>query len=130
MRPLLQLHLLGRVSLTLASGAPAPGALLQPRKLALLAYLALEQRPVPRHELAALMWGHVTDDRARASLNQLLHSIRTHVPRDPFIAEGSAVRLDPAVVSCDAVDFYGISATFALSSWCDVRTPRSCPASY
>lgn len=42
------------------------------KALALLAYLAFEQRPVPRSELAALLWPETPEEQSRASLRQEL----------------------------------------------------------
>src|SRR5688500_9632207 len=63
---------LGTLALTGAGDAPALG----PRKLALLAYLALATRPLTRDRLAELFWGDRDDARARHSLREALSALR------------------------------------------------------
>jgi DNA-binding SARP family transcriptional activator len=103
--PRLHLQLLDHVQAG-TTLAPAPAPLQQPRKLAVLAYLVLEARPVPRAELATLLWGETTDESARKSLRQILHAIRLDCGFDPFIADRNFVRLDPRYVTCDVLQFY------------------------
>ena len=72
-----------RLSLTLLGGFQArlePGsavALPTRKSQALLAYLALPPgRAHPRDKLAALLWGGIREDSARASLRQTLFVVR------------------------------------------------------
>jgi DNA-binding SARP family transcriptional activator len=75
---------MGRLSLTLLGGfqarvqAGAPPLSLPIRKAqALLAYLALPPGQAhPRDKLAALLWGGIREDSARASLRQALFAVR------------------------------------------------------
>jgi DNA-binding SARP family transcriptional activator len=103
---LLQLQLLDRVQAGPADGSPGTPALQQPRKLAVLAYLALADRPVPRTELATLLWGDTTDASARGSVRQVLHAIRTDCGFDPFIADRSTIQLNDKYIFCDVVQCY------------------------
>lgn len=104
--PLLELQLLGDISLKARDGETPPAELLQPRKLALLSYLAVEARVVSRTEMAGVLWGDVPEVRARASLSQLIHTIRRACPVDPFSAEGQGLRLRTDVVACDVAILY------------------------
>src|SRR5687767_6018357 len=74
---------MARLSLTLLGGLQARldpgGTLVLPtrKSQALLAYLALPPgRAHPRDKLAALLWGGIRDDSARASLRQALFAVR------------------------------------------------------
>ena len=144
---LLQLQLLDHVQAGPADGSPAPAALQQPRKLAVLAYLALADRPVPRTELATLLWGDTTDASARRSLRQVLHAIRIDCGFDPFIADRSTLQLNDKHIFCDVVQCYralafnptaetvaGYAGAFmpgftigggsAFDDWCDAQRNR------
>ncbi|HSO99574.1 MAG TPA: AAA family ATPase [Solirubrobacteraceae bacterium] len=62
------------------------------RPWALFAYLALEDRPVPRAELAARFWPDVLDQSARASLRSALWSLRRQIG-DALAVDGDHVEL-------------------------------------
>src|SRR5258708_17166110 len=86
---------MARLSVTLLGGFQArlePGsavALPTRKSQALLAYLALPPgRAHPRDKLAALLWGGIREESARASLRQALFAIRK------ALRETSAVRQD------------------------------------
>ena len=73
---MIQLQTLGRVRLQGdASGDDAGPASAQPKRVALLAYLALvsARGPVRRDTLLALFWPELGDDEARRALRQALH---------------------------------------------------------
>lgn len=100
------LRLLGRFETVSASGSALniPGA----RAQLLLARLALAQgRPLDRSMLSTMLWGERADAQARASLRQLIWTIRQalkSVP-DALVADGDLIRLDPVVVGTDVVLF-------------------------
>jgi DNA-binding SARP family transcriptional activator/tetratricopeptide (TPR) repeat protein len=86
------------------------GALSLPtrKSQALLAYLALSLgRAHPRDQLAALLWGGIRQESARASLRQALFAIRKGLgdSSQALRLEGDTVALDPAAVDVDAVTF-------------------------
>src|SRR5262245_41060516 len=97
---------MAKLSLTLLGGfqarVGAGGALSLPTRKAqaLLAYLALPVgRAHPRDKLAALLWGGIRDESARASLRQALFSIRRGLGgADGALRHGDALALDPASV--------------------------------
>src|SRR5919108_17 len=76
---MIQLQTLGRVRLQGdRSGGDAGPAAAQPKRLALLAYLALMsgRGPVRRDVLLALFWPELGDEEARRALRQALHYLR------------------------------------------------------
>ena len=99
-----------RLSVTLLGGFEArldgARALVLPTRKAqaLLAYLALPAGRVhPRDKLAALLWGGIRDESARASLRQALFSIRKALDADSVLRQdGDALALDLASVEVDA----------------------------
>jgi DNA-binding SARP family transcriptional activator len=102
----LRLQLLGRVDVEVTSASDIGTALHQPRKIALLAYLACEDRPVARDELATLFWGESPEARARASLNQLIHSVRRDLGSAVLETAGRNLALAAGRVGCDLLEFY------------------------
>jgi len=106
---------MAKLSLTLLGGFQArlelgPALALPTRKAqALLAYLALPPGQAhPRDKLAALLWGGIREESARASLRQALFSIRKALgdgERDVLRQEGDALSLVPGAIEVDAVLF-------------------------
>jgi DNA-binding SARP family transcriptional activator len=106
---------MAKLSLTLFGGFQArleggPALALPTRKAqAMLAYLALPPgRAHPRDALAALLWGGIREDSARASLRQALFSIRKalgDVERDVLRQEADTLALAPAAVAVDTAMF-------------------------
>jgi len=68
------------------------------KPLALLAYLAVERRPVPREEVAALLWPDADGARARASVRQALWTLRQALGQDCFASD------DPISLAHGAVE--------------------------
>ncbi len=71
---------------------------------ALLIHLACTDRPVSRPALAALLWGEMPEEAARANLRQILTKLRKAVA-DCLVIEGNAVALHAGECWCDAVAF-------------------------
>jgi len=67
---------------------------------ALLAYLALQPgRPIPREQLATLLWGNSATEQARQSLRQCLAALRNALGPDasePIVADTVSVMLTPS----------------------------------
>ncbi|GMV09416.1 MAG: hypothetical protein AMXMBFR55_11500 [Gemmatimonadota bacterium] len=82
--------------------------LAQPKRLALLAYLACA-RPAgfrSRDTILALFWPESDTERARNSLRQALHHLRRGMGEDAITTRGEReVGIDPAIVICDASRF-------------------------
>ncbi len=92
-----------RVTLKVLSGAwiqlGAGGVRITARKkVALLAYLALDRHSAPRDLLAGLIWGDVPDAKARSSLRQALSELRSQHPalNRALLIDRRMVTLDPA----------------------------------
>ena len=102
-----ELLTLGRVRLVTgdAAGSPPPGA--QPKRAALLAYLALEttSRPVRRDALLALFWPELGEDEARRALRQGLYHLRRLVGEEAIVTAGDEISLREGAFRCDAVAF-------------------------
>jgi DNA-binding SARP family transcriptional activator len=70
------------------------------KPLALLAYLAVERRPVSREELATVLWPEADSARARASVRQALWTLRQALGQECF-ASDDPVALADGVVETD-----------------------------
>jgi predicted ATPase/DNA-binding SARP family transcriptional activator len=102
---------------------------------ALLAYLAVEaQRPLPRAELAALLWPDQPEKSARGSLSQALTTLRNALgdkaaPSPLLLADAQSVQLDPSSaveVDVDAVQFLALVRASATHAHRSVRTCAPC----
>jgi DNA-binding SARP family transcriptional activator len=113
-----------RLRLTLLEGfelrldrEPVP---LPPSSQKLVAFLALHDRPIPRAHVAGILWWHVPDDRARASLRSVLWRLRRS---DVAVVESLTGRLSLATdVSVDARELVTVArrATDRSVAWEDV----------
>src|SRR5438132_3471730 len=105
---MIELRMLGRLSLTGSDGREVRGLLGQPRRLALLAYLAAAspQGFHRRDTLLALFWPELDQEHARAALRQALHVVRDALGGDAVTSRGDEeIGLDVAQVSCDVAAF-------------------------
>src|SRR5436309_15416991 len=103
---MIELRMLGRLSLTGADGREVRALLGQPRRLALLAYLAAASPPGfhRRDSLLALFWPELDQEHARAALRQALHVVRDALGADAVTSRGDGeIGLDFAEVSCDVL---------------------------
>jgi DNA-binding SARP family transcriptional activator len=105
---MIELTLLGKVEVR-GAGGPDGGALPRsPKRLALLAYLAVEgvgtyQR---RDTLVALLWPEMDQGRARSALRSLLRLLRRDLGEGVLVNRGQEeVGLDPERITCDAGRF-------------------------
>src|SRR5438128_4085886 len=101
----LSITLLGGLQARLGNGRAL--ALPTRKSQALLAYLALPLgRAHPRDKLAALLWGGIRDDSARASLRQALFAIRRALGDTAALQQdGDTLALRPGAVDVDATAF-------------------------
>ncbi|HET7233643.1 MAG TPA: BTAD domain-containing putative transcriptional regulator [Longimicrobium sp.] len=105
---MLYLRVLGAVALD-REGDPGPRALVaQPKRLALLVYLALARPrgPQRRDQLLARFWPGSGDERGRGALRLALHALRKAL--GPHVLAGSGgqeVGLAPGALWCDALEF-------------------------
>jgi predicted ATPase/DNA-binding SARP family transcriptional activator len=106
--PPLELRTLGSVELRDAQGRELEEVLHQPKRLALLIYLAVA---APggfhrRDSIVALFWPELSDKRARNALSKGIHFLRLHLGSDVVESRGAAeIGVDPDRVWCDAVVF-------------------------
>jgi DNA-binding SARP family transcriptional activator/tetratricopeptide (TPR) repeat protein len=104
---LLRLTLLGGFELGPEGGEPI--ALPRKKAQALLAYLGLHPSEIqPRDKLAALLWGELSDERARHALRQCLVDLRKALsPLAPsvLVIEPESVRLDADGLEIDVAVF-------------------------
>ena len=103
---MIQLRLLGHPALEGAPGSEASVLLSQPKRLALLAYLAAAGKSLrPRDRVLGALWPDQPEERARHSLNQGLHVLRRELGLDAVVTRGELLGLDPHIVRCDVVAF-------------------------
>src|SRR6266568_5005377 len=105
---MVEFRLLGSVSLTSGEGRDATSLLGQPRRLALLAYLAAATpRGIQRRDqLLTLFWPELDQGHARAALRQALHVLREELGPHVLVCRGDEeVGLDFDVVRCDVAEF-------------------------
>ena len=106
---MIEFRLLGKISLTNDDGAELDALLRQPKRLALLAYLA---SPAPgtwhrRDLLLALFWPELDTARARTSLRSALYSLRQALGEDVLRARGDEeVSIEPARMTTDLADVW------------------------
>ena len=102
----IQLHVLGAVDVRDAGGRPVGALLAQPRRLALLAMLAIESMDgaCMRERLMATFWPDHPPAQAAANLRQALAFLRRLLGDGVIVAHGrQALAVDPARLACDAV---------------------------
>lgn len=87
---MIRLTLLGRLALVDPAGESLQRILSQPKRVAVLAYLALAGPGTfrRRDSLLALFWPDATEERARRSLNQTLHFLRQAFGGDTIVSRG------------------------------------------
>src|SRR5918996_2738756 len=104
---MIQLTTLGEIDLRRSDGHPASSVLQQPRRFALLCYLAVADRtPVSRDTLLGLFWPEKPEEDARHDLSQAIHYLRRSLGAEVIRGGGSeGFGIDPAALSCDAREF-------------------------
>src|SRR5262245_52550324 len=104
---MIELTTLGRVRLVGGDGSDSTTSGAQPKRIALLVYLALETvvAPVRRDSLLALFWPELGDDEARRALRQGLHHLRRVVGDDVIVATGDELSVRNDAFRCDAAAF-------------------------
>ena len=105
--PVLEFRLLGPAELRRPADGDLQAILRQPKRLALLAYLAAstEHRFVRRDVLLALFWPEVDTRRARNRLRQALHFLRSDLDGAIVTRGEEEVGIDRTRLWCDVVAF-------------------------
>src|SRR5437867_8542598 len=105
---MIELQTLGAVDLRDADGREIRPVLAQPKRLALMAYLAVA-RPHGFHRrdaLLALFWPELDQERARAALRKAVHVVRRGVGAGVLLGRGDEeLGLAEGAVRCDVVAF-------------------------
>lgn len=118
-RPGLVLHLLGGLDLVGHTGA-TPTLLRQPKRVALLAYLAAGPQGGYRRRdsLIGVFWPDSDPESARHSLRQALYVLRKGIGSSAIRTRGDEeVGLDPAAIESDAARFQALARDgFALEA--------------
>jgi len=106
---------LGGLQLLDADDQPAAPLTKHPRKLALLAVLALAHRPISRDVLVEMFWGEQDERRARHSLSDALSEIRQVLGATAVSARRDTVALDAELPL--AVDALAFHAACGVNDW-------------
>ncbi|HYV98722.1 MAG TPA: BTAD domain-containing putative transcriptional regulator [Gemmatimonadaceae bacterium] len=111
---MIELRVLGPISLKRGDGSNVASLLAQPKRLALAAYLAA---PPPhggrcfhrKDTLIGMFWPELDQHHARASLRNALYFLRTHLGPSAVVSrDDDVVGLDPDQVWCD-VDAFDVA---------------------
>lgn len=107
-RPPIELRILGSTELNVAGERTGSFVLRQPKRLAVLAYLALATAGGYRRrdQMVALFWPELDQAHARNQLRKVLHALRSTLGVEAFVSRGEEeLRLDSSRAWCDAVAF-------------------------
>src|SRR6266571_3222910 len=104
---MIEFRMLGRLALTGPDGHRMRSLLGQPRRLALLAYLAAPPQGMHRRDtLLGLFWPELDQARARNALRQAIHVLRGALGPGAVTSDGDeAIGLDFDQVWCDVAAF-------------------------
>jgi TolB-like protein/DNA-binding SARP family transcriptional activator/Flp pilus assembly protein TadD len=103
-----RLHLLGRLSLIDEDRAPIHSLLAQPKRFALLGYLAVSPSPVAhrRDTLLGMFWPELDEDHARQALRQALYGLRQSLGPRAIVGTGEELlSVNAEQLWCDAAAF-------------------------
>lgn len=105
---MIRLYTLGTIALADDAGTEVARVLRQPKRLGLLAYLALARpRGFQRRDtLLGLFWPELDSDRARGALRQALYTLRRSLPEGVLETRGDEeVGIASGALWCDAHEF-------------------------
>jgi DNA-binding SARP family transcriptional activator/TolB-like protein len=100
-------RLFGTLELIVGDDAEQCVVPLQPKRAAVLAYLAAA-RPGPLHRrdtLLSLFWPESTDEHARNALSKTLHYLRERIGAEALVSHGDEIGLSPDAMWCDVTAF-------------------------
>ena len=128
---MLRLTTLGAVDLRDRHGHPVRDVLAQPKRAALLAYLAVEsaRSPVARDRILALFWPESDEAHARNALSQALHHLRQSLGPGVIESEGPhRIGVDAERLWCDATAFAAAVERGDLDLALDLYRGEFCPS--
>src|SRR5438128_333146 len=103
---MIELRTLGALDLKAADGNPVHSILAQPKRLALLAYLAVHAAGARRDSVVALFWPELDTAHARGALRQSLRFLRRELGDGILNGHGDEeVGFEPATLWFDALAF-------------------------
>jgi DNA-binding SARP family transcriptional activator len=114
---MIQLRTLGGLDLTDLGGREVHSVLAQPKRLALLVYLALARssRYRRRDTVVTLFWPELDQEHARGALRQALRFLRGVLGPDIVTSRGEEeIGIDSGLLACDAAAF---EAACETSDW-------------
>ncbi len=124
---MIRLRILGGQDLLNSEGEVILSILSQPKRLALLAYLALHASGTftRRDKLLALFWPESEPDKARAALRKSLSYLRQGIGEGVLVTRGDdEVGIAAGVLECDAVEFSAqVDRGDLRSAWAMYRGP-------
>ena len=120
---MVEFRILGALNLLGAGGRELTSVLAQPKRVALLAYLAAAtpRRLHRRDSLVALFWPELDQEHARAALRQALHGLRHALGDGVLVTRGDEdIGLDQQQIRCDVVEFEGAAEAGRLADALDL----------
>src|SRR5687768_10530579 len=106
---MIELRTLGTIELRAADGRSLHSVLAQPKRFAVLVYLAIAGDPGTYHRrdaLVAMFWPELDAEHARAALRNAIYFLRQSVGSEVIRRRGDEeIGVDPAFLSCDVVRF-------------------------
>ena len=102
----ISLRLLGEADLRHPDGSPVTAVLRQPKRLALLAFLAAgDARFVARDSLLGAFWPGLDLEHGRAALRRAIYFLRRAVGDDVLESRGDDVGVADGKLTCDVTAF-------------------------
>ena len=104
---MIEFRTLGTIELLRPDGRPVLSVASRSKALGLLAYLVLSEGDGARRrgDVCALLWPESDESRARNSLNQTLHVLRSSLGNEVVTGGRETVGVEAGRIRCDAVDF-------------------------
>jgi DNA-binding SARP family transcriptional activator/TolB-like protein/Tfp pilus assembly protein PilF len=118
---MIEFRLLGSVELRRSDGREVEGLVSQPRRLALLAYLASAHPGLRSRDSAiGLFWPDTDQVHARAALRQALWFLRRELGERTVVRRGQDVGIDARAIWCDVIAFQGMCGATQWSEALDL----------
>ncbi len=104
---MIRLSTLGTIDLVAADGRTLQSILSQPKRVALLAYLAAADETAPRRRdtLLGVFWPDLDQEHARHALNQSIYILRRALGRDVLRSQGEEIGVERDQLWCDVHAF-------------------------